>query len=50
MGITDLQPLAILFEQVGDVLENVKIKCAKFRPVILVIQMVLRPDLHANPL
>lgn len=50
MGITDLQPLAIRFDEVGEVLENVKIKRAKFRPVVLVIQMVLRADLHAKPL
>ena len=48
MGITDLQALTILFEEISEVLENVEIKCAKFRPVVLVIQMVLRPDLHAK--
>ena len=49
MGITDLQPLAILFEEVGKILKDVKVKCAEFRPVVLIVQLVLRPDLYAEP-
>ena len=42
LGILDLQPLAILFKEVGEILENVKVKCPEFR------QAVLRPDLYTE--
>ena len=41
-------PLAIPFREVGEILKNVKVKCAKFRPVVLTVQLVLRPDLYTE--
>ena len=49
MGIWDIQLLAILFKKVGEILKNVKVKCAKFRPAILIVQLVLRLDLYTEP-
>ena len=48
MGIWDLRPLAILFKEVGEILKNVKVKCADFRPVVLIVKLVLRPDLYTK--
>ena len=30
-------------------MKDVKVKCAEFRPVVLIVQLVLRPDLYAEP-
>ena len=30
-------PLAILFKEVGEILKNVKVKCAEFRPAVLIV-------------
>ena len=37
LGIGDLRPLAIPFKEVGEILKNVKVKCADFRPAVLII-------------
>ena len=37
LGTGDLRPLAILFKEVSEILENVKVKCADFRPVVLIV-------------
>ena len=37
LGIGDLGPLAIPFEEVGEILENVKVKCADLRPAVLIV-------------
>ena len=48
LGIWDLRPLAIPFKEVGEILKNVKVKCADFRPVVLIVKLVLRPDLYTE--
>ena len=35
LGIWDLRPLAIPSKEVGEILKNVKVKCAKFRSAVL---------------
>ena len=30
-------PLAIPFKEVGEILKNVKVKCAEFRPAVLIV-------------
>ena len=37
MAIGDLRPLVIPFKEVGEILENVKVKRADFRPVVLIV-------------
>ena len=47
-GHMGLRPLAIPFKEVGEILKNVKVKCADFRPVVLIVKLVLRPDLYTE--
>ena len=37
LGTGDLRPLAIPFKEVSEILENVKVKCANFRPAVLIV-------------
>ena len=37
MGIWDLRPLAILFKEVDEILKNVEVKCADYRPVVFIV-------------
>ena len=30
-------PLAILFKEVGEILKNIKVKCADFKPQVLIV-------------
>ena len=48
LGVWDLRPLAIPFKEVGEILKNVKVKCANFRPAVLIVKLVLRPDLYTE--
>ena len=48
LGIWDLRPLAIPLKEVGKILKNVQVKCAELRPVVLIVQLVLRPDLYTQ--
>ena len=37
MGIWDLQPLAIPFKEIGEILTNVEVTGADFRPVGVIV-------------
>ena len=37
LGIGDLRPLAIQIKEVSEILKNVKVKCAGFRPAVLIV-------------